>query len=189
MLGRGPRPLGLWAVPRPCPRGRGCPGVPGLRREARGHRGSAGSPDGHGFSDLPPVTSSSPICDNQASPATASVPWGAEPPRWRTAAWLRCGLGGTPSWPLASPRSPWFTCSPARPCHGATPAAPAFLSFIPARSPRPTAAFQATALSHLWPVTPRGARLRDTPHTAPLTLGAEHGPSLLGLKRPSELHA
>lgn len=73
---------------------------------------------------------------------------------------------------------PW--CSPRR---------PAFLSFIPARSPRPTAAFQATALSHLWPVTPRGARLRDTLHTAPLTLGAEHGPSLLGLKRPSELRA
>lgn len=69
------------------------------------------------------------------------------------------------------------------------PRRPGFSLFHP--SPQPAAHGSLSSHSTQSPLArhPQGRQTQRHPAYCPLTLGAEHGPSLLGLKRPSELRA
>lgn len=101
---------------------------------------------------------------------------------------LSPALSGSP-WPgacfgtqLHHPAAPMlcFQCCLVSPGASLRPLLPRHSFLLPA------ADFEARHSVTSGPVPPRGARIREIPHAAPLTLHVEQSPSLLDLKGPSE---
>lgn len=114
----------------------------------------------------------------EMSSVVGSVPWGAESPRASTTAWMRCGMQLDPR----AASEPHVVILPHPLCGSPALWGSLCLLIFPLSPPAASAAFQAPTLHHLWPCQPQGGRTQRDPTHCPLTLHAEHSPSLLDLK-------